>query len=590
MSALQIVIAAVLGLGVLLTAIARFRGAEAGGEDATPSHAAAARGRSVTVRLVLAALAAVLLYLALFPPARTAPAPRALTALAADWRVAATSLTVDANAILIALPEAEDPPPAAERAPDLATALRRHPQADGFSLVGRHLPARDRDAAAGRLTDFVSAVPPEGLHALDWTRRPQRGESVRVSGQVSGAGIAALELRDPAGEALQRAAPEADGRFALSTPARATGPALLSLRLLDADGAVHGEIPLPIEVQTSAPLRVLLLAGAPSPELKYLRRWIEDAGLELDARIAFGRGVVQGGPSLAPDAETLASSDLVILDERAWDALGPGGRGALLAAVREGLGVLLRLTQRPGPAGREALQTLGWRLEADADARELALAGIEVPRLHRAALRVEHAEALPLLRAQDGSAVAAWQPVGQGRIGVWWLLDSFRLALTGEAETHAALWRQASETLARARREVAEPAAPDWIWRDQRAVECGLDASASAARVRDPAGAAIELLPDARGCAAWWPRDTGLHAIETGDARRWRYVHAAEHAPALYAAQQQVATRRLLAQPLLVPAAASAPVPGPGWPWALGWLGVSLLLWWLERRGRPASD
>ena len=586
MSALQIAIAALLGLGVLLSAIPRVRAAKAGASEAMPSLGAAARGSSIAVRLVLAALGAVLLYLALFPPSRPAPVPRPLTVLAADWRGAAASAPVDEGATLITLPEAEDPPTAAERVPDLATALRRHPQADGLRVFGRYLSARDRDAAAGRLTDFVSAPPPEGLHALDWTRRPQRGESVRVNGQVSGAGIAAVELRDPAGEALQRAAPDADGRFALSTPTRAPGPVLLSLRLLDADGGARGGIPLPIEVRTPAPLRVLLLAGAPSPELKLLRRWIEDAGLELDARIAFGRGVVLGGPGLAPDGETLARSDLVILDERAWDALGPGGRAALLAAAREGLGVLLRLTQRPGPAGREDLLALGWRIEAGDGARELALAGVEAPRLHRAALRVEHAEAVPLLRAQDGSAVAAWRPFGQGRIGVWWLLDSFRLALAGEAEAHAALWRRASETLARARRDVAEAAAPDWIWRDERAVECGLEASASAARVRDPAGAAIELLPDARGCAAWWPRDPGLHAIETGDARRWRYVHAAEHAPALYAAQQEVATRRLLAQPLPEPRARAAPTPAPGWHWALGWLGVALLLWWLERRGR----
>ena len=79
--------------------------------------------RLACVLLLQPALAA-LLYFGLFPPVRTTQGNARLVVLTADWRSATTHLP---DGLRIALPEAQ-PSQGVERTPDLATALRRHPQ------------------------------------------------------------------------------------------------------------------------------------------------------------------------------------------------------------------------------------------------------------------------------------------------------------------------------------------------------------------------------------------------------------------------------------------------------------------------------
>src|SRR5690606_20304356 len=147
------------------------------------------------------------------------------------------------------------------------------------------------------------------------------------------------------------AAADADGRFRLEGLVRAEGPALWRLRLSapgrdggpgaagdSDDGAgtrttVIEEVEVPVDAQRGGRPRVLLLAGAPNPEVKYLRRWAVDAGLDLHSRMSLGGGTLLGDGPVALDPASLADFDLVILDERAWARLDGDARRHLLAAV-----------------------------------------------------------------------------------------------------------------------------------------------------------------------------------------------------------------------------------------------------------------
>src|SRR5690606_3191531 len=153
------------------------------------------------------------------------------------------------------------------------------------------------------------------------------------------------------------------GAFRLQAGAGSAGLATWRLRLRDADKAVAEDAVLPLDVAAGAPLRVLLLAGAPNAELKYLRRWASDAGLSPEARIALGAGMHIGGAPAALDASTLAQYDLAVLDQRSWDGLGDGRRAALLRAVHDGLGLLLRLPHATSAGERAALRRLGFIAE-----------------------------------------------------------------------------------------------------------------------------------------------------------------------------------------------------------------------------------
>src|SRR6185312_8812449 len=85
-------------------------------------------------------------------------------------------------------------------------------------------------------------------------------------------------------------------------------------------------------------------AGAPDPELKYLRRWAVDAGVDLASRIVLSDGVAIQDGAAALDADALAKTDLVMVDERAWKNLDAGAKQALEHATRDGLGLFLRVS------------------------------------------------------------------------------------------------------------------------------------------------------------------------------------------------------------------------------------------------------
>ena len=75
----------------------------------------------------------------------------------------------------------------------------------------------------------------------------------------------------------------ADGRFTLQAIARTPGRVPFRLRIRDATQGVVEDVEVPLLAVAGAPLRVRVLSGAPSPELKYLRRWALDAGVQLQS-------------------------------------------------------------------------------------------------------------------------------------------------------------------------------------------------------------------------------------------------------------------------------------------------------------------
>lgn len=629
MPTVPVLLAAVLGLGALLamaSLILRQRRA-----------APAARSRGWRLALLLAAqpLLAGLLYLALLPPPLRLQAGTMVVATEG----AAPHSSAAAGDVHVALPEAL-PSAERERVPDLAGALRAHPDTRRLRVLGAGLDARDREAARGLAVEFQPPPLPRGVVGLWAPSQVAVGAGFQVHGRVHGVPGASVELLDPGRQRIDRIAPDRDGGFALSAIARTPGLAGFGLRLRDARGQLVEEIEVPVAVVAQPQPKLLLLAGAPGPELKYLRRWAIDAGLSLHSQISVGAGLQLGDAPLALDAATLAGFDLVVLDERAWDGLGANQRAALTGALRGGLGLMLRITGPLSPRTRAQLRELGFELGigAGSTAMRLALPALdedalrarlgpgteqaprprdqpiaETPALSRRDLALAGPGLRSLWRDAGGRPFAAWRGVGQGRIGLWTLGDSFRLSLAGRDDLHGQLWSEAFATLARPRageRLRVEGAARQ----GERVVLCGL---ADGAQVLPPRGAALDLLIDpvrgAERCAGFWPEAAGWHALRQGGQSTAWYVRARDEAPGLRAAELREATLALAAAPAS-PGAGSASTStsasaspaqdrfggrfadglprGPAWPWFLAWLGCAAALWWLERSrlGLRAQD
>lgn len=531
-----------------------------------------ARGLLVLAQFVVAAG----LFLLLHPPAIPQPRETAIV-----LTPGADGGAIPGREAGFAIPGVEPTDPAIERVPDLATALRRHPRVGELRVLGDGLPARDRDAVGTLALRFEPGAAPVGVVELSVPHRIRAGADWSIRGRLDGVSAARIELRDRSDAIAASTTADAEGRFRMELVAKTAGQALYRLRVVDGHDALIEELPIGVDVRGGDSLRVLVVAGAADAELKYLRRWLLDAGHRPSSRIALSRGIEQLQDAAALDAGTLADADLLVLDERAWATLSSSEKSAIASAVEGGLGLLLRVTG-PLPAQvRKEWEKLGIALESADLPRTVALPGDALPSgaLSRWPMAMSTAESVPLQRAGDDSALGSWRASGQGRIGVWFLLDSYRLALGGETSRYGTLWSGILATLSRAR-GLAGPIFPDANWIDQRSVVCGIGEAAS---IEDAAGdrTALRIDPSTPGCAAWWPSRTGWSILHDGDSRWPVHVFGANEARSLLRTHTRDATARLAGN---APATTPVDADMPRWPLFCAWLLVAGLLWWLERR------
>lgn len=528
-------------------------------------------------------VAAALLAATLLPPAL--PVEVATLTVLAPGATPGQQHRLPWRAPIVALPGAAAPR-RAEPVPDLATALRRHPQTRVLRILGNGLPPRDLDAVHGLPLQFEPA-PEAGIVAVEAPSRVQLGRSLSIHGRVAAPAVR-VALHDPAGMQVDVAPVDGDGGFRLSAVARAAGAVRFELRAVDARDALLDRASVPLLIDGGERLSVAWLAGTPDADAKYWRRWAQDAGLTVAYRADLTEGVALTSADAALTPDGLAARDLQVIDERAWARLGADEKAALLTAVDGGLGLILKATGPLEPAVAADWAALGFAttaLEAPATVTlDRRLAMRERADFSAAPIVIAPTVALtPLLRSDDGALLAAWMARGAGRIALWRLLDSYRLVLGGDAARHGALWSEALSALSRPQPPPARgPQVPVDAWIDERAVICGLGAAAS---LQSPDGLTQVLAVRADGCAAAWPGAAGWHRLQTGAASWPLFIRAADDAAGLRAARDREATRRLETVSVDATPAVTLRQPLPRWPWFIAWLLVASLLWWRERRG-----
>jgi len=471
--------------------------------------------------------------------------------------------------------------------PDLATLRRRDSALRTLQILGDGLPARDQDAARG-LTLTFAPRPVAGVIKLDSERSAGVGRRWAVSGTVGGK-IDHLQLLDPSGQVVDSTKPDTEAHFTLAAVIRGAGPVRFSVRAFGRDGQVLDTISQPLVGVPSPPQpSLLILAATPDPDLKYLRRWATDAGLQLRSRIGLSRdlAMTEGDPQI--DTASLASTDLLIADERSWAALSDSERQSLVDAVDQGMGLLFRVTGKPDATVASQWLALGLPPLSSNDAEAPVEIGLsqatrwpQAPILHATGGSWSApANAVPLLTADDGRTLAIAVPHGAGRIGLWTLLDSWRLRTAGRPDAHASLWADTLGAISRPR-PANDPsvATVDVATVMQRHPLCGLSAGAT---LNDPDAHPIELRVDEAGCAAWWPAVSGWYALQAGQTSRTLYVRDASDGAALRAHQRQQATGALA--DAMPGSSQPVPVPWPRWPLFLLWLLCVTVLWWRERQ------
>lgn len=574
------------------------------------------RGWRVWALAALSLASGALLYLTLFPPFLPIGGETLLVATAET----APEVRAAPGQRLVILPEATAIT-GGERVPDLATALRRHPQVQRIRILGRGLTARDRDGDAGMPTSFTPMPLPRGLVRLDPPEDTPAGSMFALAGEAAGLEGGTAELLDPAGRRVdfrEIANDDAsDGGFTLGGTARAPGLAQFTLRLRGRDKSIVSDTPVPLRTLAERPFQALLI-GAPSPEAKYLRRWAEDSGIVLDSRLEAGGGVDLGGDAVRLDAARLRKADVVIIDDRSLAGLSNGERAALAQAVADGLGVVVRMTAPATASTRSTWRTLGLNVDGGSDIAPAALAPLApdadalavrrgpasedvpgnlntiddpAPELGRWVLRTAP-DFVPAVTDADGGLVSGWQQRRQGRVAVWTVANSFALVLNGQADRYHQWWSDTVSAVARPD-SLFRPDVPPLVQTGERIAICGLAASARAI-TPDKAEVALAIDPaaGARGCAAYWPSEPGGHTIvqagRDGEQSFGFLVLPDAAIKAIAAKDTADATARWAARQDAPDTRQPPERRGPAWPWLLAWLLVSGALWFGERRVRAA--
>ncbi|HEU4850883.1 MAG TPA: hypothetical protein VFT37_01880 [Telluria sp.] len=462
----------------------------------------------------------------------------------------------------------------------------------GFSLPAGQGPAAD--AASGDVLHASAVtVGGDGLRAAQWQDLPARS----------------LRWTAPADPVLRLDFPQevARGRiFTLSVDRGVSGPARLQLlaengaivaeskgdgkiisvqwmppvaealvlqaRLLDKEGKVSAQGPVPLRVVDSQPLRVQGRFGAPSFDAQALARLLQQSGAVLDWRVVLGKSVTR----TETPREEIERPDVAIVDAAYVERLPASARAALMAQTAGGVPLLV--------LGANASDRAMWQREF-----QLALATQPDGAQTRGAL----AMSVPSLAAQ---AQGSWQERGeriasrawrQGRITWLSLADWHRHAIS-EPQALALWWQQVVD-VAGVRRKVDV----DWIapsempLAGQRLEVCATGVQGSVRFAELDQLHEWRRRPDKAGasCVAVWPRKAGWLTMEARGkqaAKSAVYVYEDGDWPAWQAAQKRDATAMYAARtPMQVP---PARVPLPDWPFALLFVAAMLTLWWRERR------
>lgn len=461
--------------------------------------------------------------------------------------------------------------------PDLASALRQHPGVRHLHVIGDGLEARDRDAASTLRITFDAAPLSTGIS--DWWAPPfvHAGDILHVQGRADRAVGMQIELLDPAGLRVDQEALQDDGLFSLQALVRGPGLADYRLRLRRAEGSSIGSTHLPVQVLPTTTARLLLRAGGPDPDLKFLRRWAADNGATLRAAIDLGGGM-QAGEPVTLDARTLADIDVLILDDRSWNGLGQARRASVLAAVDNGMGLLLRASA-PLADG----EALGLQVRAAQLPPTFKLPGTATT-VGRPQQRIDNPSGHTVLRDDRGEALVSWRTHGRGRIAAWLPTDSFRLVLAGHADVHARLWAGAINAVMRPRAPAPKDL-PLHVYAGERNLFCDLDGTARviAPGVVEPLRLAIDPRSGARRCAAFWPQHAGWHRLLDGSSETAFLVLASDADPVLRAARTQRATMALASRASIPDNTRAHAETLPRWALFLIWLAITAGLWWFER-------
>lgn len=514
--------------------------------------------RRRALRLVAGVLAAAALWFTVYPPLRYTTRPAAEAILLTEGYQPDTLRTLlrrlgPATRIWRYAPGfvASQQPNLTDTATvaSLLTLRQQLPGLQRLHLLGRGLPESALPALGP--VRLVRHAPPvaAGFVAARWNRRLEQGQPLIVEGRWQGAGSGTavwvrLQAEGAPRDSVQ--VPGGAGTFRLRYTPKSTGRLVATLSAGPRRELLASE-PLPLEVQPTRALRVLLVGSTPSFELKFLKNHLAARSHSVAWRTGISRGISQTEFSNHPatDLSRLSSSllaryDIVVAEASALAGLPATEVQALRAAQRRtGLGLVVLAEAAGLPAavpGRTALRIVPTRGPDNARARPVSWPNGPAARTVVPGTLVLAPPARPLVTlAGSGAAVAGALRQGAGTTVVATLPESYAWQLQNSTAAYEGYWSCLLTAAARPAAPAAQWTALDPWPRPNLPVALHLSSTAALPTplaLRNAAGQSQARLPlqqDIRlpewSTATYWPTQAGWQQAQLpGQPAQWFYV------------------------------------------------------------------
>lgn len=332
---------------------------------------------------------------------------------------------------------------------------RQHAAAT-FHVFGNGLEA----AALNLLNNhpIVFHAPParSAVSNIYWKQWLQTGEALKVQGTYENHTAKRIKIvLEVFGEERDTVLVDAgtSRQFSMATTPLHTGRAVYSLVFLSGRDTLAQE-PIPVEVQTIAPLKILIIASSPDFDNTYLKNHLSQQGYQVSIstevstntsnRQFLNTPVQQAGAVMS--AAYLSKFDVVIANQEALQKMNSAALGALRTVVADkGTGLLVKIDEQknstafyshpfPVKAVPQDKEVYRWLMPAITDSGRYKIK-------MTAPLAIVYQPGLQvILQDAQSNAYAAATQYGSGKIVASTLQNTFSMGLAGDKASWQALW------------------------------------------------------------------------------------------------------------------------------------------------------
>ncbi|MHA4894861.1 hypothetical protein ACXZ1K_08925 [Pedobacter sp. PWIIR3] len=344
---------------------------------------------------------------------------------------------------------------------DLSYYLSRSPEIRKINISGFGLNDSDLSKLSGYQLTFKPAAIPAGIISCNWNKQVKFSEPLLVQGTYLNSSSRAVKvILRGFGSNLDSTTIKASqtGRFSLANIPVQSGKALYELVALQGTDTVSKEL-IPFEVSDPQHLNIIVLAAFPNFEYKFLKAWLFREGHHVILRSRISKDKYSFDflntktSTLKLTSAVLNKTDLLIADEEELDALNADERAAISATVRNGMGLLTRLS-RTDRLQKSALVSGFARYESDNKQKEsfLSLPASSKPAVIAAPQKL-FLRSGPfdqnILTDNTDKVLAAVHLSGEGKVAASTLSATYGWVLNGQSDSYSKCWSELIRATAR---------------------------------------------------------------------------------------------------------------------------------------------